>query len=104
MEEKYRTIDENKEQGLSNEEYLSNYRSSSSLNSAYYSQNWNVSWNDDSWKKEYPSCMHDLITNITFSSFKKEEDTISAHNGLVIDADDFFSILDNTFGEIEKIK
>ena len=39
LEEKYNTIDESEEQGLSNEEYLSKSRTSSSLNNAYYSQN-----------------------------------------------------------------
>lgn len=96
LEEKYNTIDESEEQGLSNEEYLSKSRTSSSLNNAYYSQNWDVSH-----LSEYPRCIHILIRNLTFFSYKNEEDTISYYEDLVLDADEFYETLNNTLDEIK---
>ena len=99
LEEKYISMDEWEEQGLSNEEYLNNSRTRSNLSSAYHSQNWHVSL-----APEYPQCMHKLIQNLTFLDFKSEEDTISVHEELIIDSSEFFETLNETLSELWNFK
>ena len=98
LEEKYIKIDEKWWECTSNQEEL-DLKSWNDMSKSYYSQNWYVSL-----YPEYPEWVHSVIQNLTFLDFKQSEDTISMHEDLVSDSVKFFTTLEKTWEELQKME
>lgn len=98
LEEKYSRTEEKCIECTSNQEQI-NVNLWSDADKSFDTQNWHVSLSS-----EYPEWVHNIIQNLTFLDFNTSEDTISAHEDLVLDSNNFFLTLEKSWEELQKME